>query len=112
MDSQSIQIHQTSILNLENSITFPQMDMIKIEKFCLIKNYPQFEGKRVNIMAKVISKSISGNEIISNVSISSFIIGKDFEQSANILLNSNDLCTIYLQGPNVEIQVQYIIFEE
>lgn len=85
---------------------------IKIEQFSLIDDRPEHEGERLIIYVTINTVSKSGKQLDTKTPISSFIIGKDFEQSANIILSPKDNATITVEGPDIPVQILYSEYED
>ena len=100
-------LQQTSIITLDKPFHVPHDTYIKLERFTIIDDNPDFEGQRINIIAHGNTPKKDGQAMMTNVPISSFIVGQDYEQEANIVLSPIDDIDISMTGPNLKIQVLY-----
>ena len=104
-------IQKTSyILPAKSSFEVPRERYVRIERFTLAEDNSEFNGLRIVIFADVKSKTKDNREISTRTAISSFIIGKDFEQSADIVFSPADEAIISATGPNLTIQITYSEF--
>lgn len=83
---------------------------VRIERFSLLDDYPDLEGQRLSIMAHVTSPTLDGGTTQMNVAIASFLIGRDFDQSCDLIIAPTDKCTLGVVGPDVPVQIIYSKF--
>lgn len=98
---------KTFRLTSETPFHLETHNYIKIQQFSLIDDRQEFTGERLIIYVTINTVSKSGKELDTKTPVSSFIIGKDYEQSANIILSPKDNATITVEGPNIPIQILY-----
>lgn len=105
MEEEHIQL--TSIIATDNSFHVPRDKYIKLERFTLIDDNQEYEGQRINIFVHGNSSKKDGQMIETNVPISSFIIGRDYEQEADLLISPADDLEIIVTGPCLRVQLLY-----
>jgi len=110
-DFKEVELQKTDYIFTGNEYLIPNNCLLKLEKLVMVNDYPEYQGQRAIVMAHTTSKG-RGKEFKVSVAIASFIIGKDYEQNINILLNPSDQCFLELTGPNIVIQLQYSTIEQ
>ena len=98
------------ILPEKSSFEVPNDRYIRIERFTLAEDNSEFFGLRIVIYANVTSTTKDNREISVKTAISSFIVGQDFEQSADLIFSPSDKAVISATGPNLTIQITYSEF--
>ena len=98
------------ILPERSSFEVPNDRYIRIERFTLAEDNSEYFGLRIVIFANVTSKTKDDREISVRTAISSFIVGQDFEQTADIIFSPADKAVISATGPNLTIQITYSEF--
>lgn len=83
---------------------------IRLEKFTIIKDDPQYIGQRLIILADVTTTTLDKRKINLNVAIASMIIGKEYEQNLDLILSPVDHCILTIQGPPLPIQILFTEF--
>ena len=97
----------TLILPEKSSFEIPNDRYVRIERFTLAEDNPEYDGSRIVVFADVNSETKDGRVISVRTAISSFIVGQDFEQSADIVFSPADSAVISATGPNISIQITY-----
>ena len=100
-------MQHTFVITTETPFHVPHHTYIKLERFTIINDNSDYDGQRINIIAHGKTPKKDGQVMISNVPISSFIVGQDYEQEANLLLSPVDDVDISMSGPDLSIQVLY-----
>jgi hypothetical protein len=90
------------------SFIVPATGYIRIERISIVEDYPNLSGRRVTVMSHVTSPTQDGRTVEIDVALSSFVIGRDYDQSADIVFAPVDKGTIDVKGPEVSIQVTYL----
>jgi hypothetical protein len=104
-DSQSV-----AVIPPGGSFAVPTSDYVRLERFSILEDYPDLSGRRVIVMSHVAAPTQDGQTVQIDVALSSFIIGRDYDQSADLVFAPVDKCTIDTIGPGVTIQVLYSVF--
>jgi hypothetical protein len=73
-------------------------------------DFPDLAGSRLTVMARVKSTTKDGRTVENEVAITSFIIGQDYDQSADLLIAPSETAVLHIVGPPVPIQILYAQF--
>ena len=99
------------ILPEKSSFEIPNDGYVRLERFTLAEDNSEYVGLRIVIFADVTSSTKDHREISVRTAISSFIIGQDYEQTADIVFSPSDKAVISATGPNLTIQITYSEFQ-
>ena len=102
-----VQEQKTVIISIDKPFHIDSDRYIKLERFTIIDDNPEYEGQRICIIVHGKTPRKDGQMMITNVPISSFIIGTDYEQEANLLLSPLDNVDIKMIGPDLKMQILY-----
>ena len=78
---------------------------VRIDQFSLLEDFESQKGSRFVIFADVTTQTHDKREVKMNVAISSFVIGRDFSQSCNLMISPSDKCILSIQGAKVPVQM-------
>lgn len=101
-----------AILQTGAEFTVPSDCYVRIEKFSILEDYPALAGQRCSVVAHVESLTSDGRTVTVDIALTSFIIGRDYEQSADLLISPADKAVLTVYGAHVQIQVLYTQFPE
>jgi hypothetical protein len=85
----------------------PRTSYVRLERLSILEDYPDLAGHRATVMSHVASPTKDGRTVQTDIALSSFIIGRDYDQSADVIFSPVEECTIDTVGPGVPIQVLY-----
>ncbi|OHS99978.1 hypothetical protein TRFO_33503 [Tritrichomonas foetus] len=104
-------IHQCSdIIQPDTPFSIESKGHIRIEQLSILSDDESLNGSRVTVMAHVLANTSDRRQIAMDVAISSFIIGRDYDQPMNLVISPTDKCTLTIVETQVPIQILYSCF--
>jgi hypothetical protein len=89
------------------SFELPAGGFVHLERLSVLDDLPDLAGQRVTVMAHVSSPTSDARTVQMDTAISSFVIGRDYDQSADLIFSPVDRCTLDTVGPGVRLQLLY-----
>ena len=99
-----------AVLRPGESFVVPSSCYVRIERFSVLEETPRLSGQRVCVMAEVETKTPDRRTVTMKAAIASLIIGKDFDQSCDLVISPSDRTVLTILGTPVPLQMLYTKF--